>query len=55
MLKAIAREVGHAADAVADAAGSAVSAVLPGKGDNEAENTDNAPAGVEEDVQRGSD
>jgi hypothetical protein len=58
MLKAIAREVGHAADAVSDAAGAAVSAVLPGKGSNDAEKTDNAPAGMEEDVedaQKGND
>jgi hypothetical protein len=58
MLKAIAREVGNAADAVTDAAGAAVSAVLPGKGSNDAEKADNAPAGMEEDVedvQKGSD
>lgn len=52
MLNAIAREIGHAADAVTDAAGSAVQAMLPGKGGND---NDNAPTEDEDVHRKGSD
>jgi hypothetical protein len=50
MLNAIAREVGHAANAVTDAAGAAVEAVLPGKGSK-----DDAPTEDEDVHRKGSD
>jgi murein L,D-transpeptidase YcbB/YkuD len=50
MLNAIAREVGHAADAVTSAAGAAVEAVLPGKSSR-----DDAPTEDEDVHRKGSD